>query len=152
MKEKDALLNQGELEIQSVKAREKTKRQLEREKQKRELDRYKQVETQLQRQTERFMVMRDLLDAGCSVKVPSGSTESVPRTPSAGALPQSRISDPRVTGTPSLRVCLLLTCIVKIMMFDCRSILRDLQFLHENGVLVQWTQAIVGSITALPTL
>lgn len=32
IKEKDLLLNQGEIEIQNVKAKEKTKRQLEREK------------------------------------------------------------------------------------------------------------------------
>lgn len=105
LKEKDCLLNQGEIEILNVKAKEKTKRQLEREKQKRELDRYKQVETQLQRQTERFLVMRDLLDAGCSVKLPNGSTEPASRTSSNGALPQPRISDPKAHGTPSLRVC-----------------------------------------------
>lgn len=104
LKEKDCLLNQGEIEILNVKAKEKTKRQLEREKLKKELDRYKQVESQLQRQTERFLVMRDLLDAGCSVKVPgtSGSSESDSRTPSIGAT--HRVSDPKVVGTPSLRV------------------------------------------------
>lgn len=104
LKEKDCLLNQGEIEILNVKAKEKTKRQLEREKLKKELDRYKQVESQLQRQTERFLVMRDLLDAGCSVKVPgsAGSSESDTRTPSLGA--KHRVSDPKLVGTPSLRV------------------------------------------------
>ncbi|KAK4026155.1 Kinesin-like protein [Daphnia magna] len=103
LKEKDCLLNQGEIEILNVKAKEKTKRQLEREKLKKELDRYKQVESQLQRQTERFLVMRDLLDAGCSVKVPgsAGSSESDTRTPSLGA--KHRVSDPKLVGTPSLR-------------------------------------------------
>ena len=107
LREKDALLNQGEIEIMNVKAKEKTKRQLERERLKRELDRYKQVESQLQKQTERFLVMRDLLDAGCSVKVSSGSSESDCRPSSIGAAtPRARASDPKHAGTPSLRVCI----------------------------------------------
>lgn len=111
LREKDALLNQGEIEILNVKAKEKTKRQLEREKVKRELDRYKQVESQLQRQTERFLVMRDLLDAGCSVKVPGSSSETdAPRTSTTGATPRARGSDPKYAGTPSLRVSLE-TCV-----------------------------------------
>lgn len=94
-------MNQGEIEILHVKAKEKTKRQIEREKVKRELDHYKKVESQLQRQTERFMAMRDLVDAGCSVKVPSNENDG--RT-SVGTTSQPRVSDPKLTGTPSLRV------------------------------------------------
>lgn len=108
LKEKDCLLNQGEIEILNVKAKEKTKRQLEREKQKRELDRYRQVESQLQRQTERFLVMRDLLDAGCSVKVPNTSSESEARSiPTGTATPRTRASDPKAVGTPSMRVIMI---------------------------------------------
>lgn len=63
------------------------------------------------------MVMRDLLDAGCAVKVSGSATGSSdssdglpPRTPSIGsATPRPRVSDPKgqLTGTPSLRVSFL---------------------------------------------
>ena len=106
-------------EIIKVKAKEKTKRQLEREKYKKELDRCKQAESQLQRQTERCLVMRDLIDAGCSVKAPgtSGSTESEIRTPSIGAT--HRVSHPKIVGTPlSLRVTTLpFFLLIKILLF-----------------------------------
>ncbi len=107
------MLNQGEYEIEKVKAKEKSKRQLEREKIKKELERHRQVEAQLQQQKDRFLVMRDLLDAGCAVKIPgSQSSDSdcpPPRTPSVGAAtprPQPRTSDPKgqLTGTPNFRV------------------------------------------------
>ena len=105
IKEKEMLLNQGELEIQSVKAKEKTKRQLEREKVKRELERKKDVEAQLQQQKERFMILRDLIDAGAgSTKALSSSgseSSEPPRTPSVGRF---RGSDSKVLNTPSLRV------------------------------------------------
>jgi len=104
IKEKEMLLNQGELEIQSVKAKEKTKRQLEREKVKRELERKKDVEAQLQQQKERFMILRDLIDAGAgSTKALSSSgseSSEPPRTPSVGRF---RGSDSKVLNTPSLR-------------------------------------------------
>lgn len=103
------LLNQGELEIQSVKAKEKTKRQLEREKVKRELERQKHMEAQLQQQKERFMVLRDLIDAGVGAKVSSSSgseSSEPPRTPSVGHSARFRCSDPKLLNTPSLRVSL----------------------------------------------
>jgi len=109
IKEKEMLLNQGELEIQSVRAKEKTKRQLEREKVKRELERQKQMEAQLQQQKERFMVLRDLIDAGAGAKTSSSSgsdSSEPPRTPSVGQSARFRCSDSKVVNTPSLRVSL----------------------------------------------
>lgn len=127
VREKELMLNQGEYEIEKVRAKEKSKRQLEREKIKKELERHRQVEAQLQQQKDRFMVMRDLLDAGCAVKIPgsqsSDSDRPPPRTPSVGALgaatprPQPRISDPKgqVGGTPNLRVILdLKKCLIEL--------------------------------------
>lgn len=109
------MLNQGEYEIEKVKAKEKSKRQLELEKIKKELERHRQVEAQLQQQKDRFLVMRDLLDAGCAVKIPdSQSSDSdcpPPRTPSVRAVTPRRISDPKgqLAGTPNFCVILALT-------------------------------------------
>lgn len=112
------LLNQGEMEIQSVKAKEKTKRQLEREKVKRELDRQRQMEAQLLQQKERFMVLRDLIDAGASAKISTASSESEPRTPA-----KLRFSDPKVTATPSYRVNKLFSLKHLVILIN-KSILR----------------------------
>lgn len=101
------MLNQGEMEIQCVKAKEKSKRALEREMLKRELEGKRQIEAELQEQRERFKVMRDLIDAGCNVRIPSSSSESDCRTPSVSATPRPRASEAKPTSTPSLRVCKL---------------------------------------------
>ena len=104
MDEKEMQLNQGEIEIQRVKAKEKTKRQLEREKIKRELDRYRNVEAQLRQQTRRFQELRDIIDAGATGSSVPAIADSNTRSTPAPAHLKPTVSDPKLTNTPSLRV------------------------------------------------